>query len=462
MSSIELNRDAPLNSIDPAWAWQPWTPSTEEPWDRRRASLFFRRAAFGASAEEIDQALKGSFEKLLDKVFIAGVDRSTEFEEQSAAIAKSVLATGDAQQLARWWIHRMLYSPDALREKLTLFWHGHFATGAEKVLDAELMYQQNELLRKFALGDFREMVQSISKDPAMLIYLDSVTNRKAHANENYARELMELFCLGEGNYTEIDVQELARCFTGWEIRRKQFRFNSYQHDEGLKSILGNTSIESGEQAIDHILQQPAMALFICGKLFRFLVCDEPTPPIQLLEPLAERFRHDKLNLEGLVRTIIGSRLMMSNWSLGKKIRSPLELVIGFLRTLEASTGLDRVVDRLREIGQGLFYPPNVKGWDGGRAWINSSTLVGRANLIHFLVHHETTRFSGGSLANFVAKLSGQDAEKFLINLDELLLAQPLHEANRKLILQKAASLNGDAKYRQILGMFATLPVFQLS
>ena len=460
MSTIELNRDTPLDSIDPAWAWQPWTPSTEEPWDRRRAALFFRRAAFGASAVEIDNALKGSFEKLLDDVFSAG--KSTEFEEQSAAIAKSVLATGDAQQLARWWIHRMLYSPDTLREKLTLFWHGHFATGAEKVLDAQLMYEQNELLRKLALGDFRETVQSISKDPAMLIYLDSVTNRKAHANENYARELMELFCLGEGNYTEVDVQELAKCFTGWEIRRKQFRFNSYQHDEGLKSILGNPSIASGEQAIDHILQQPSMALFICGKLFRFFVCDEPTPPIQLLEPLAERFRRDKLNLEGLVRTIVGSRLMMSNWSLGKKIRSPLELVIGFLRTLEASTGLDRVVDRLREIGQGLFYPPNVKGWDGGRAWINSSTLVGRANLIHFLVHHETTRFSGGSLANFATKLSGQDVEKFLISLDELLLAQPLHESNRKFILQKTASLNGDAKYREILGMFATLPIFQLS
>lgn len=460
MSTIELNRDTPLDSIDPAWAWQPWTPSTEEPWDRRRAALFFRRAAFGASAVEIDHALKGSFEKLLDDVFSAG--KSPEFEEQSAAIAKSVLATGDSQQLARWWIHRMLYSPDHLREKLTLFWHGHFATGAEKVLDSQLIFEQNELFRKFALGDFREMVQSISKDPAMLIYLDSVTNRKAHANENYARELMELFCLGEGNYTEVDVQELAKCFTGWEIRRKQFRFNGYQHDEGLKSILGNPSIESGEQAIDHILQQPAMALFICGKLFRFFVCDEPSPPIKLLEPLAEQFRRDKLNLEGLVRTIVGSRLMMSNWSLGKKIRSPLELVIGFLRTLEASTGLDRLVDRLREIGQGLFYPPNVKGWDGGRAWINSSTLVGRANLIHFFVNHETTRFSGGSLANFAAKLSGQDAERFLISLDELLLAQPLQEGQRKSILQKAVSLKGDAMYREILGLFATLPIVQLS
>lgn len=155
-----------------------------------------------------------------------------------------------------------------------------------------------------------------------------------------------------------------------------------------------------------------MALFICGKLFAF-VCDEPTPPIQLLEPLAERFRRDKLNLEGLVRTIVGSRLMMSNWSLGKKIRSPLELVIGFLRTLEILTGLDRLVDRLREIGQGLFYSSQRKRLGRRKSWINSSTLVGRrANLIHFLVHHETTRFLGGSLANFATKLSGQDVEKF--------------------------------------------------
>lgn len=460
MSTIQLNRDTPLDAIDPAWAWQPWTPSAEEPWDRRRAALFFRRAGFGASALEVDLALKGSFGELVDRVF--DKQKSTEFEEQSAAIAKSVLATGDAQQLARWWLHRMLYSPDVLREKLTLFWHGHFATGAEKVLDTELMFQQNELLRKFALGDFRELVQSISKDPAMLIYLDSVTNRKAHANENYARELMELFCLGEGNYTEADVQQLARCFTGWEIRRKQFRFNSYQHDEGTKSILGRNSIESGEEAIDHILQQPSMAHFICSKLFRFFVCDEPLPPNQLLEPLAERFRSDKLNLEGLVRTIVSSRLMMSNWSVGRKIRSPVELVIGFLRTLEASTGLDRIVERLREIGQGLFFPPNVKGWDGGRAWINSSTLVGRANVIHFLVHHETTRYAGGSLSNFVSRFGGQDAEKFLVSLDELFLARTLQESQRTSILQKSAALKGDAKYRETLSLFATLPIVQLS
>jgi hypothetical protein len=236
-----------LSEIDPEIAWQAWQSSPESPWNAERARLLFRRGGFGASPEDLEYALKRSPSQIVDRMLgDFGGKKNQEFEQESSQIASSVRVGGDAERLAAWWLHRMIHSPSPLREKMTLFWHGHFATGADKVTDSELMFAQNQLFRKHAMGDFRELVHDISKDAAMLIYLDSESNRKSHPNENYARELMELFCLGEGNYTERDVQELARCFTGWEVRRKMFRFNPYQHDSGRKTLLGAEDIESGE------------------------------------------------------------------------------------------------------------------------------------------------------------------------------------------------------------------------
>ncbi len=394
MNAWEIN--TPLDQIDPEDAWKAWKPTEGQAWDKRRAALLYRRAAFCAPESVLESAVQGDVQDIVDRL-VDSKDSSGDFEADSKELQKSVRATGDSQQLAKWWLHRMLNTPNPLLEKLTLFWHGHFATGAEKVLDVDLMFEQNQLLRTHAMGDFKAMVHGISKDPAMLIYLDSVTNRKAHANENYARELMELFCLGEGHYTEADVQQLARCFTGWEIRRKQFRFNSYQHDTGKKTVLGNDQIESGEEAIDQVLKSPDVAPFLIRKLFRFLVCDEPSPSDALIAPLVKQLRDEELNIRGVVRTMLGSRLLLSGWSVGRKVRSPVELAIGFLRVTEANANLDLIATRLREIGQAVFYPPNVKGWDGGRAWINSSTLVGRANMIHRLVHDENSRFGKANI-----------------------------------------------------------------
>lgn len=292
------------------------------------------------------------------------------------------------------------------------------------------MFGQNRLLRKYALADVRPMVHEISKDPAMLIYLDSISNRKAHPNENYARELMELFCLGEGNYTERDVQELARCFTGWEIRRKMFRFNPYQHDDGMKSILGKASIESGEEAIDVVLAQKAMPEFICRKLFRYLICDEPSPPEATIAPLAARLVASNYEIRPVVEMILKSNLMLSMWSLGKKVRSPVELAVEWMRSLSISTNMDRVVKSLKPLGQALFYPPNVKGWDGGRAWINSSTLIGRANFVVDLISDENTRFGGKSLDAWTKEQSLANDDAWREWLNDALLAIPLNATER--------------------------------
>ncbi|MBU6174032.1 MAG: DUF1800 family protein, partial [Planctomycetes bacterium] len=329
-----ISRGTKWQRIDPALAWETWSASAEEPWDSSRVALVLRRAGFGGPKKQIDASLNLIPEELVDRLLVPDNPNAyQEFEDESQTLSKSILASGSMPKLVAWWLHRMLKSPTPLVEKITLFWHGHFATGADKVQDVELMWLQNQTLRNHALGYFRDMVQSISKDPAMLIYLDSVSNRKAHPNENYARELMELFCLGEGNYTEKDVQELARCFTGWEIRRKQFRFNSYQHDPDRKTILGNTDIETGEQAIDHIVTQESMPRFIVKKLFHFFVCDEPEPDDDFLQPLVDEFVSSNHSVKHVIMRILTSRLFLSGWCIGKKVRSPVELAMEFLHSM---------------------------------------------------------------------------------------------------------------------------------
>ncbi|MFN7732066.1 MAG: DUF1800 family protein [Pirellula sp.] len=440
---MKIDPKSRLSEIDPEVAWGAWSPTPEEPWDARRVRLLFRRGGFGVDPATLRRALESSPEAcvsmLLGAAGTAAETRQQEiFEQESEGIASAVRAGGDIDRLSSWWLHRMLHSPRPLVEKMTLFWHGHFATGADKVKDSELMYEQNQFLRQHAMGDVRAMVHGISKDAAMLIYLDSESNRKAHPNENYARELMELFCLGEGNYTEADVQELARCFTGWEVRRKRFRFNPYQHDSGEKTVLGRGGLESGESAIDVVVSHDSMPTFLVSKLVKFLVMDEPQPTRAFLAPLAKTLVASEYAMEPVVRQILQSRLLLSGWSAGRKVRSPVEFALELLRTLDATTNLDRLAKRLRPLGQALFYPPNVKGWDGGRAWINSSTLIGRSNFVFDVLGDETTRYAGKTLDQWRQQNKLSDNTAWSEWLSDALLAVPLPESERRAWLADAA------------------------
>ncbi len=459
-------------AIDPDWAWSPFTPSDEQPWNRRLAAHLCRRAGFGATSQELNELLERSPSDVAHD-FVENAKAASQRDSETDALATAMLATGNSRNLAAWWLYRMLNSSwtgdeasttNPLLEKLTLFWHGHFATGAEKVDDAEMMFAQNRLLRRHALGDFGTTTQEISRDPAMLIYLDSTTNRKAHPNENYAREIMELFCLGEGNYTERDIQELARCFTGWEVRRKKFRFNKYQHDTGTKTILGETGTFTGEEGVDIVLKQKALPRFIAGKLIRFFVFDEPTAPEHLIDPLAKLLRESNLNIAPVIERILASNLFYSSLAIGQKVRSPIELAIGLLRCLNGSSNLDRVVQRLDEIGQAVFYPPNVKGWDGGRSWINTSTLLGRSNLVGELLRHETTRFAGQNLET-LARKNGVDSPGELVDwLDEILLAVPFTEAATNELVSLFEQATGDKSRRiaELIHTMSTVPQFHLA
>jgi uncharacterized protein (DUF1800 family) len=381
---------------------------------------------------------------------------------QVEELARTVLATGDPKQLAAWWTYVLLHTKHPLCERMTLFWHGHFATSADKVADASLMLEQNQLFRRLALGDFRLLVHGISRDPAMLIYLDSATNRKAHANENYARELMELFCLGEGNYTEADVRELARCFTGWEIKLARFRFNPFQHDPEPKTIFGRTEPFEDGASIDWVLGQPQASRFMAGKLFHQFICDEPAPPARLIEPLALELRDHEWQVDRVVRRILSSRLFYSPHAIGRKVRSPVDVAVGLLRSLEASTNTLELAADLRQNGQGLFFPPSVKGWEGGRTWINSSTILGRANMAGRLLASRQTRFAAGTLAEYAERLGATAADRALDILDELFLARPLSaSARQRLTSLYEKSPDRSRAFGSVIHAMTTLAEFQL-
>jgi uncharacterized protein (DUF1800 family) len=449
-----------LEAVDPAWAWAPFAPEETTPWTPRQAAHLYRRAGFAADAATLSAAVEQSPQEVVRGLFQAS--ESPEYRAEVDELARATVATGDAKKLPAWWTYRLLTTPTPLHEKAVLFWHGHFATSAAKVEDPELMREQNELLRRHALGDFGAMVQEISRDPAMLLWLDSATNRKAHPNENYAREVMELFCLGEGNYTEQDIRELARCFTGWEIKLKQYRFNRYQADSETKSLFGQP-VRTGEEGVDLVLRRDACPRFVVRKLIQFYLFDEPAPSEALIDPLARQLRESNLVVAPVLQTMLASNLCFSRHAIGRKVRSPVELGIGFLRALEGTTNSYDLATGLADLGQHLFYPPNVKGWDGGRTWINSSTLLGRANLIRTLLDHNKTRFAGGTLAQLVDSQGLRRGEQIVTRLEELLLAVPLpSEVRGDLARRIDAGKDRERTLKDAVHLLATQPEFQLA
>ncbi len=387
-------RNAKLEEIDPALAWKPWQPSGGEPWGPKWAAHLLRRAAFGYSREDLFEAsrlgLQGTLDLLLD-----GRPQATEAFETLNDVGRLAAERDDGgDQLRGWWLYCMIQGGHPLREKLTLFWHDHFATSLVKVQNPALMFRQNCVLREHALGHFGPMLQAMSRDGAMLIWLDSNSNLKGRPNENFARELMELFSLGVGNYTEKDVREAARAFTGWRTDGTGFVFNPALHDAGPKTILGTTGNWDGGDVVRIVLEQPAAARFLIRKLYRFLVSETAVPADALIEPLCVSFRKSDYDIASLVRTILSSRLFFSDHAFRRRIKGPVEYVLGAVQAIYRRYAEDDpdyrplpqqvLVGELGALGQILFAPPNVKGWPGGKTWLNTATLLERANFAQSL------------------------------------------------------------------------------
>jgi hypothetical protein len=368
----------PLERLDPAREWQPWEPAAAA-WDRKWAGHLYRRAAFGASPGVLRQAVRRGLPATLD-LLLKGEPGSADLLDFLAGEGAKVARRSVPSQLRAWWVYCMLNSGHPLREKMTLFWHNHFATSNSKVNSTTLMAGQNNLLRRHALGKFEPFVQAVSKDPAMLVWLDSNSNVKGAANENYARELMELFTLGVGNYTEKDIREAARAFTGWHTDGDAFEFNRRQHDDGAKTVFGQTGKWNGDDVVRVVLKQPAAARFLVRKLYSFLVSEAEDVPAALLEPLAERFRKSGYDISDLVRTMLASRHFFSAHAFRRRVKGPVEFVLGaVLATVDGTISPQALVGHIDAMGQELFAPPNVKGWRGGKAWLTTSTMLARQN-----------------------------------------------------------------------------------
>ncbi|MCK6461221.1 MAG: DUF1800 domain-containing protein, partial [Planctomycetes bacterium] len=297
----------------------------------------------------------------------------------------------DAMQLARvreWWMQTMIRTRWPLRERMVLFWHGHFTSGYRDVRNSYHMYVQNTLFRRHAAGSFRALLHEISKDPAMLEYLDNNRNRKEHPNENYAREVMELFTLGVGNYTEEDIKELARGLTGWTFEGNRFSFEQRSHDAGEKGFLGRRGRFGGDEMLDIILEQPAAPRYLAGRLWAFFGAGEPDPAV--VDGLAKTLRESDWQVLPALRQLFRSRAFFATD--GQRIKSPVELIVGIYR----GTGLDSdgafgLAFAAQSLGQSLMDPPNVKGWPGGTDWITTSLLLARYNVASAIVGMQEDR-----------------------------------------------------------------------
>lgn len=302
----------------------------------------------------------------------------------------------DGHELKVWWYRELMATHHPLLERMTLFWHDHFTSSLHKVRWPPFLYQQNVLLRLHALGSFRTLLNFIAKNPAMLLYLDTQTNHKAQPNENFARELFELFTLGEGHYTEQDIKQAARAFTGWhlDLRTGTFRIDLRQHDDGGKEVFGTAGSFEGDDILSLTLEQPQVARYIVGKLWREFISDTPDPGE--VDRLAESFRRTKYEIAGLLQDLFLTAQFWAPENRGVLIKSPVELIVGTTRLFNLPIeDIGPQIGAARRLGQDLFDPPNVKGWPGGTRWITTSTLLDRTQLLHRAIRgHETGHMHG--------------------------------------------------------------------
>jgi uncharacterized protein (DUF1800 family) len=451
--------------------WAPYRPTQQDPWDRRKVAHLHRRAGFGATWGELHRDLRAGPAASVERLLSPPAATSDE-QQVLDSLRQGVLASGDGERLKAWWLYRVLYDPDPLREKLTLFWHSHFATSNRKVQSIALMLQQNELLRRHAVGEFGALLTDIVGDPAMLVWLDGAISRRERPNENFAREFLELFTIGVGNYAEADIRQAARAFTGWVRtqgergfdRTPAFRFDPSRFDDGEKTFLGRTGAWNAADIVRITLEQPRVAEFLCRKLYRYFVSETAEPAAELIRPLATTFHEQRYSVRHVVGVILRSRHFYAQATRFQRIKAPVEFSAGLLRMLEVPRANVRVLalavacDRQ---GQELFAPPNVRGWVAGRTWINSTTLLERGNWCNDIVWGNPDLGIPPYDPTAWATRHGAAGPRAGEALVDLLLQDAPHADDRALIL-RAAGEGGADPLRRALQRILHCPHFQLA
>jgi uncharacterized protein (DUF1800 family) len=348
---------------------------------RSQVAHLLRRAGFGATETDLDTytplGFAGALDRLLnpEQVDDSGTDQQLEPLVLDRTNPDTRRKIEDAKF---WWFNRMLYTQRPLQEKMTLFWHNHFATANSKVGNAWLMLDQIQLFRDNGLGSFETLLQKVFRDPAMLIWLDNRQNRKGAPNENFGREVQELFTVGIGNYTEVDIKEAARAFTGHSLDKDlHYVFNKAQHDTGNKTFQGQTGNFDADDVLGILTRHPATARYLTTKLFTFFVYDNPDS--STIDRLANTYVTSNFDVRSVLRDIFSGPEFLSAQAYHGQIKQPVDLMAGSLKVLNVQNIGPDSTQLLRRMGQDLLNPPDVSGWKGGPAWINSTTLFERFN-----------------------------------------------------------------------------------
>jgi uncharacterized protein (DUF1800 family) len=399
----------------PLKLWEPYAPDAKQPWDLRRVVHLHRRAAFAAPWDELQRDLKAGLEASVARLLKGEANAHTPADSASTAAVLTDAAdtSGDINRLKAAWFYRMLLGPDPLGERLALVWHDHFATGYAKVRSVRAMRRQNGLFRTHARAKFADLLNAAVRDPAILEYLDAPANRNGHPNENLARELMELFTLGVGHYTETDVKEAARCLTGWGVEEDKFAEKESRHDDGEKTVLGKTGNWTGTDLANQLLKHPATASRLAAKLVKAFF-GEGACPADATKELAAGLRKRDLDIGWALDTVLRSRLFFADANVRSRVAAPAEFVAGAARALglfDPAPSTLAMADWSARMGQDLFDPPNVGGWPGGRAWVSSRALVARANYAAALVEGPNAGRPDAYDPVAVAKTAGFGADR---------------------------------------------------
>jgi hypothetical protein len=475
----------PAGSVDLSTALSPYAG----PWNPRLAAHLLRRAGFGGSPSDIASAADAGMESTVAALLHPGPDTLPSLPAGDLSFGPMVDPKQRQAALVAtitWWLDRMLQTPNPLVERMTYFWHNHFTSAIDGGITPTLMVRQNNLFRQFALGNYADLTHAVSRDPAMLFYLNGNQNRKQHPNENYARELMELFTLGVGNYTEQDVRESARAFTGWTVPRYSDEpvFNPQLHDDGSKTFLGQTGNFFGDDIIDIIMRQPATAQFMAHKFLRNFVYDDPEP--ELIDAVAGKYRASNYDTGALLGMLLRSNVFYSPRAYRSLVKAPVELVVGSMKTIGITTATPPIVGAMNAMNQVLMRPPNVAGWPGGATWLNDGTLLSRLNFLNALVSFHAPPKAGAmegpapatmpmvaDAASWVAGVTITDPGAVAERVIDMVLQDDATETQRRSIMiflqtdsvGNQVELNGeniDEKVRGAVSLAMAAPAYQLA
>lgn len=462
-----------LASLDPRTAWEPYQPTTENPWDRRRVVQMHRRAGLGATAALVARDQSAGHATAIDRVLV-GEDSLADGRPKEAidrtleAMLSSFRQHPSTDRLVSWWLFRAMLSPCPLDERLALAWHNHYATNQDKVASALWLADQHLRQRELARGPIAALHLAMLRDPAMLVWLDGVNSVKGRPNENLAREFLELFALGEGEYTETDVREAARALTGWRRSRdlsgRPLRYVGPEHDDGDKTILGQTGRWRDEDLVRIACEQPAAGRHIARLLWRTFISNTAPQSKELLDGLAAAMGAE-INVARGLETLVRSRLFHSSVGAGSRVLNPLEFVLMTLRACESyppSIDVASIRSQMGRMGLRLFHPPSVAGWPDGPAWLGASAAIARDEFAAWL----TTDASGIGARRLLDVAERHAAGTIEAQVDLfglLLLGVPLTDARRDEVLQAGKGMSDNAELcAAVVRRMLTMPEAQVA